>query len=171
VTVWEGTVETEAFDFAPLWHRLPVGEVAWAVTGWGAEGQFFGETGEEAIRLHRWVEDVFVTDGADGSLVHEPYTPAVRERAGAAWVREGATAAWLDALGALDAATGESGYRERTDAAASALVCFQHPDGRFSSFGLDRRFGQPSRADDRFGDNARAALIRWRARRAEATRR
>lgn len=53
VTVWEGTAETEAFDFAPLWHRLPVGEVAWAVTGWGAEGQFFGETGEEATRLHR----------------------------------------------------------------------------------------------------------------------
>lgn len=117
------------------------------------------------------MEDVVVTCGADGSLVDEPYTPAVRERAGAAWVREGATAAWLDALGALHAATGESGYRERADAAARALVCFQRPDGRFSSFGLDRRFGQPSRADDRFGDNARAAaaLIRWRARRAEAT--
>jgi hypothetical protein len=126
---------------------------------------------EEAVRLHRWVEDLFVTYGADGSLAEEPYPPAVRERADAAWVREGATAAWLDALGALYAATGEAGYRERADAAAGALVRFQRPDGRFSSFGLDRRFGQPGRAEERFGDNARAAaaLIRWRVRRAAAT--
>jgi hypothetical protein len=131
------------------------------------------ELREEAVGLHRWVEDLFVTYGADGSLADEPYTPAVRERAGEAWVREGATAAWLETLGALYAATGESGYRERADAAANALANFQRPDGRLSSFGLDRRFGQPSRYEDRFGDNARAAaaLTRWRARRAEATRR
>lgn len=131
------------------------------------------ELRDEAIGLHRWVEDLFVTYGADGSLVDEPYTPAVRERAEEAWVREGATAAWLETLGALFAATGESAYRERADAAANALADFQRPDGRFSSFGLDRRFGQPSRAEDRFGDNARAAaaLMRWRARRAEAIRR
>jgi hypothetical protein len=35
-TVWEETVETEAFDFAPLWSGLPVGEIAWAVTACGA---------------------------------------------------------------------------------------------------------------------------------------
>jgi hypothetical protein len=118
---------------------------------------------EEARLLHRWVENVFVTYGEDESLGEEPHLPAARENAGDTWVRECAWGRWLDTLGMLYGVTGDPGYRERGDAAAGALTRSQRPDGRFASFGLDRRLGQSGRNEDRFGDNAiaAAALLRW----------
>jgi hypothetical protein len=343
--LWQGVLEEEALDFAPIWERVPVGEVAWAVTAWGSEGQVFGESGvrrfhraqewqgesapadpdawEEAARrwarfflayrgpelglfhrdppppgcvavpvdpgsppyrhhraivggrflqlgvaplreypilveslrrladllgapeatplrqraveaqgwlqaarasagelpgpaeeglsawtdddwrarredgtedlsgeralaavrqsvrrgetevargLLRRIEDLFITYGTDGSLDEEPYGPAARAWAGEPWVREGATAAWMEVLGELFAATGDREVAAQADAAAGALVRWQRPDGRFASFGVDRRLGQPGRDESLFADNARAAaaLVSWRARRREA---
>jgi hypothetical protein len=119
---------------------------------------------ETAVRLHRSVEDLFVTFGEDGSLAEAPHAPAARGWAGEPWVRDGATAAWIETLAALFAATGDPGYAARADAAATALARWQRPDGRFASFGVDRRLGQPGRDESRFADNARAAaaLVSWR---------
>jgi hypothetical protein len=124
---------------------------------------------EEAVRLHRRAEDLFVTYGEDGSLAEEPHVPAVREWAGEPWVREGATARWIETLAALFAATGDPGYAARADAACEALARWQRPDGAFASFGVDRRLAQPGRDESRFADNARAAaaLVSWRALRRE----
>lgn len=133
-------------------HRLAIGEI------------------EAAREAHRRVEDLFVTYGADGSLAEEPFVPAARAWAGEPWVREGATALWLETLGALFAATRDPGYASRADAAAGALARWQRPDGCFASFGVDRRLGQPGRDESRFVDNAQAAaaLLNWRALRTAA---
>jgi hypothetical protein len=118
---------------------------------------------EEVVHLHRWVENAFVSYGADGSLAEEPHVPGLRERASEPWIRESAAARWLDALQMLHLVTGDAGYLGRGDAAANALARSQRPDGRFASFGMDCRLGQSGRNEDRFGDNAlaAAALIRW----------
>jgi len=74
--LWEGTLEEEALDFAPFWSQVPVGEVAWAVTAWGSEGQVFDESG--ARRFHRAEEWQPAGEAGD---------PELWERAARRWAR------------------------------------------------------------------------------------
>lgn len=120
-----------------------------------------------AENINRFIEDQFVLFGPHEShyLPGQAVFPTVLEQYRCYWPMECHTGNWLLALAALHRSTGEHSYLDKAVRAANAITCLQLGDGRFSTWGVDWRFGThfvPSRMDW-YGCNAVAshALLLW----------
>lgn len=119
-----------------------------------------------AQRVLRFCEDQFAVFGPyRNNIPGQAVYPTVIEQYGFPWPMPGHTGNYLRSLMALHQATGDGVFYTKALRAANAITRLQHEDGRYSTHGIDYRFGKPlqPRKSDWFGNGARAAyaLLRW----------
>ena len=119
-------------------------------TTWNAE--------DEAVarKLNTFIEDQFVLWENEPEFVKCP-TPTVLEQYGCYHPMEVHTGNWIFSLLALHWRTGDSAFLDRAVAAGNSIVKGQYENGAFSTWGYDRRFGQPLITWDWPGCNAIAS--------------
>jgi len=116
---------------------------------------------DAAESINRFVEDQFVIFGPHvNHLACQTVYPTVMEQYIYYYPMEVHTANWLMSLISLHQATKKEIYKIKALRAANAITRMQHAEGRYSTSGVDWRFGTPLDPSiaDWYGCNAMAAL-------------
>jgi len=116
---------------------------------------------DAAESINRFIEDQFVIFGPHvNHLACQTVFPTVMEQYIFYYPMEVHTANWLVSLISLHQATKKEIYKIKALRAANAITRMQHAEGRYSTSGVDWRFGTPLDPSfaDWYGCNAMAAL-------------
>ena len=150
-SLWQGQYEdvTIAPPYANL-ENWDVNETIRYLTAHAGEDAGYVEI---ARRLNAYIEDQFVLWGEEDDFVKCP-TPTALEQYRCYHPMECHTGHWLLSLIALHQQTKDETYLHRAIAAANSILKGQHPSGAFSTWGRDRRFGDPLNSWDWPGCNA-----------------